>query len=161
VVQYDPSNWWQAAIIDRGWADNPDLASDQPVITPRGVVGKVGVVGKYSSRIVFLTDDNCRISVEVEETRARGILSGAGLSLTGKPQAKISFVSRDTPLPIGARVFSSGLGGVFPQGLLVGTVREAPPLSADLNFGLYREGKIEPIVDLDNLKEVFIIVGAP
>ncbi|NJK92652.1 MAG: rod shape-determining protein MreC [Blastochloris sp.] len=40
VIQRDPSNWWDAVIINRGYKDDPELASDQPVISPRGVVGK-------------------------------------------------------------------------------------------------------------------------
>jgi rod shape-determining protein MreC len=59
----------------------------------------------------------------------------------------------------GERVLTTGLGGTFPPDLIIGTVSEAPMLTADKNFGLYREGTVEPSVDLNNLDEVFVILG--
>lgn len=40
VVERDSSNWWNSVLVDRGWNDDPNLAQDQPVVTPRGVIGK-------------------------------------------------------------------------------------------------------------------------
>lgn len=159
VIERDLSNWWSSIIIDRGWADDESLAQDQPVVTPRGVVGKTGVVGRHTTRVILLIDENCRISCEVENSRARGIVTGTSLGNHLSKLCHITFVSRETELPIGARVFTSGLGGSFPQGLLIGTVKEAPPLAANRNFGLFRDGTIDPVVDLDDLRELFVIVG--
>lgn len=77
----------------------------------------------------------------------------------GVPLCKLSFVNRDAQFQKGERVFTTGLGGVFPSNLLIGVVSEAPPLSTERNFGLYREGTVQPTADLNNLGEVFVILG--
>lgn len=159
VIQRDLSTWQRTLIIDRGWSDDPDIAMDQPVITPRGVVGKTGVVGKYATKVVLLVDENCKISAQVEGSRAQGIVMGAAGSHEGEPICKMTFIPRDATILLQARVFTSGLGGMFPQGLLIGTVKAAPALSAEHNFGLFREAVIEPAVDLNDLKELFVLVG--
>lgn len=160
VIQRDPSNWWDAVIINRGYKDDVDLAADQPVISPRGVVGKTAEVGPYTTRVVLLVDENCKVSAVTESSRAQGIVSGSTSMNTGKgANCRFSFVPRETEFASGERVFTSGLGGIFPANLLIGVISEAPPLSADRNFGLYREGVIQPTADLNNLQEVFIILG--
>lgn len=159
VVKRDPSNWWSAVIVNRGWQDDRSLAPDQPVITPRGVVGKTGEVARFTTQVILLVDENCKISAEVEGSGARGIVMGAAGSNKGRSLCRMTYVPRESELPLGARVFSSGLGGNFPQGLLLGTVKEAPQLSSERNFGLFRDGMIEPVVELNNLKEMFIVVG--
>lgn len=159
VVKRDPSDWWSAVEIDRGWEDDKDLAPDQPVITPRGIVGKTGEVSKKSTRVILLVDENCKISAEVEGSGARGIVMGAASSNMGSLYCRLTYVSREKEIPVGARVFSSGLGGNFPQGLLIGTVKEALALTSERNFGLFRDGVVDPMVDLNDLKELFVIVG--
>ncbi|MDR1146607.1 MAG: rod shape-determining protein MreC [Verrucomicrobiales bacterium] len=159
VIERDPSSWWNVIKVNRGWSDDPTLTVDQPVVSPRGVVGKTGAVGKYATNVILLVDENCKISSVTESSQARGIIVGATSLNSGVPLCKITFVPRDTPLAVGERVFTSGLGGIFPANLLIGTVKEAPALSTAVNFGLYREGVIEPAVDLNNLEEVFIITG--
>lgn len=160
VIQRDPSNWWDAVIINRGYKDDVDLAADQPVISPRGVVGKTAEVGPYTTRVVLLVDENCKVSAVTESSRAQGIVSGSTAMNTGQgANCRFSFVPRETEFASGERVFTSGLGGIFPANLLIGVISQAPPLSADKNFGLYREGVIQPTADLNNLQEVFIILG--
>jgi rod shape-determining protein MreC len=160
VIQRDPSNWWDAVIINRGYKDDLELAADQPVISPRGVVGKTTEVGPYTTRVILLVDENCKVSAVTESSRAQGIISG-GAAMNNTPGAacRFSFVPRETEFAVGERVFTSGLGGIFPANLLIGVVSEAPPLAADRNFGLYREGVVQPTADLNSLQEVFIILG--
>jgi rod shape-determining protein MreC len=160
VIQRDPSNWWDAVIINRGYKDDEELAPDQPVISPRGVVGKTTEVGPYTTRVVLLVDENCKVSAVTESNRAQGIISGSNALNSGSAATcRFSFVPRETEFAVGERVFTSGLGGIFPAHLLIGVVAEAPPLSADKNFGLYREGVVQPTADLNALQEVFIILG--
>ncbi|MFH1066946.1 MAG: rod shape-determining protein MreC [bacterium] len=158
VAQRDPSNWWSSVIIDRGSKDDSSLAPDQPVISARGVVGKTAEVGPTTTRVILLVDENCKISAEVEGSGARGITIGASPANNSDPFCRITYVSRETTMPLGASVFTSGLGGNFPQGLLIGAIKEAHPLTSERNFGLFRDGILEPAVDLDDLREVFIIL---
>lgn len=159
VIERDPSNWWNAVILNRGYEDDPALAPDQPVVGPRGVVGKTATVGRFTTRVILVVDENCKISAVSEASRARGIVQGSTSINGGHPNCRFTFIPREFELTVGERVFTTGLGGTFPANLLIGIVTEAPPLSVDRNFGLYRDGTVEPTTDLNDLREVFVILG--
>jgi len=157
VVERDVSNWWNTVIINRGWEDK--IEPGLPVVTARGVVGKTDTVGRNTARVILLVDEACKISAVTENSQAQGIVSGATASRGGTPVCQINFVNRTTMFTKGERVLTTGLGGTFPPNLIIGTISEAPMLSPDRNFGLYREGTLEPAVDINNLDEVFVILG--
>ncbi|NBR45774.1 MAG: rod shape-determining protein MreC [Verrucomicrobia bacterium] len=160
VVERDPSNWWNSVLVDRGWKDDPNLAPDQPVLTPRGVVGKTGTVGRSTTRVMLISDENCKVSVLAEGSGARGILMGDTPLNGGQPICRMTFVTRDSKFDVGQRVLTTGLGGTFPPNLLVGTVSDAPPRTNQKNSGLYREGTVIPATDLNDLRELFVLTGA-
>jgi len=159
VIERDASNWWNSVLVDRGWNDDPNLAQDQPVVTPRGVVGKTGTVGRSTTRVMLLSDENCKVSVLTEGAGARGILLGDTPLNGGSPLCRMTFVTRESKFSVGERVLTTGLGGTFPPNLLVGTVTEAPSLTSEKNSGLYREGKVTPSAELNDLREMFILTG--
>ena len=159
VIERDASNWWNSVLVDRGWNDDPNLAQDQPVVTPRGVVGKTGTVGRSTTRVMLLSDENCKVSVLTEGAGARGILLGDTPLNGGSPLCRMTFVTRESKFSVGERVLTTGLGGTFPPNLLVGTVTEAPSLTSEKNSGLYREGKVTPAAELNDLREMFILTG--
>ena len=158
VVSRDPSNWWNTVIINRGWTDNDKLTSDLAVVTPRGVVGKTGLVSRNVTEVILMINQNCKISGTVETSNDQGIVVGMGAPAEGKPRVQMEYLPRGAQLAIGQRIFTSGLGGVFPQGLFLGTVLEAPPLSSTNNFGLYRSATVDPALDLTQLDELFVIL---
>jgi rod shape-determining protein MreC len=160
LVARDPSNWWSTVLVNRGYVDDATLQSDLPVVTARGVVGKTGTVSRDVTEVILLLNQNCKISGLAEESREQGILVGAGNAEPNKPRTRLTYVSRNARIGIGERVLTSGLGGVFPPGLLLGFVQEVPPLSPKVNFGLYREVTVEPAIDLSQVDEVFIILAA-
>ena len=159
VIERDASNWWNSVLVDRGWNDDPNLAQDQPVVTPRGVVGKTGTVGRSTTRVMLLSAENCNVSVLTESAGARGILLGDTPLNGGSPLCRMTFVTRESKFSVGERVLTTGLGGTFPPNLLVGTVTEAPSLTSEKNSGLYREGKVTPAAELNDLREMFILTG--
>lgn len=159
VIERDASNWWNSVLVDRGWNDDPNLAQDQPVVTPRGVVGKTGTVGRSTTRVMLLSDENCKVSVLTESAGARGILLGDTPLNGGSPLCRMTFVTRESKFSVGERVLTTGLGGTFPPNLLVGTVTEAPSLTSEKNSGLYREGEVTPAAELNDLREMFILTG--
>jgi len=159
VIERDVSNWWNSVLVDRGWNDDPNLAQDQPVVTPRGVVGKTGTVGRSTTRVMLISDENCKVSVLTESAGARGILLGDTPLNGGSPLCRMTFVTRESKFSVGERVLTTGLGGTFPPNLLVGTVIDAPSLTSEKNSGLYREGKVAPAAELNDLREMFILTG--
>jgi rod shape-determining protein MreC len=97
-------------ILD-GWATMDGL----------GLVGRISGVGQSSSRVILLTDTNSRIPVTIQPAGQRAILSGDN---TAAPL--LDFLESPEEVRPGDRVISSGDGGVFPAGLLVGQVAQGP-----------------------------------
>ena len=160
VVTREPSNWWATVQVNVGWADDPDLAKDQPVVSPRGVVGKTGNVSRSVTDVILLVNENCSISATVEGTKEQGIVQGQGNFEEGKPRVQVKYLPKNSQVALGQFVVTSGLGPYFPAGLRLGTVEEVPPISKNYpTFGLYREAYIEPTADLNNLDELFIVLG--
>ena len=170
VVSRDPSSWWDSVQINVGWASNDELdqkfhgkyslTSDQPVVSPRGVVGKTGVVSKYVTDVILMVNQNCSISATVDGTHDQGIVKGQGNFEEGKPRVKVNYLPKTSQVAVGQFVITSGLGPYFPAGLRLGTVTDVPPVKNEYpTFGLYREATIEPTADLNLLDELFIVLG--
>lgn len=97
------------------------VARDMPVIGSDGLVGRTTETGRYSSRVLLITDSISRVPVIVERTGQAGLLAGRG-----EPTLLlVDRVGPDLPLRIGDRIVTSGDGGVFPPGLPVGRVIDA------------------------------------
>lgn len=160
VISRDPSNWWNSVQINRGWYDDKSLDKDMPVVSPRGVIGKTSIVGKNITEVLLLVDENCKIAASIQGSNAQGIVVGDSNYQEGRPRARMKFIDRAATISVGELVYTSGLGGVFPQGLLIGTVAEVPKLKDTTAAGLYQEAIIDPAVDLRQLDEIFIIIGA-
>ncbi|WP_323006085.1 rod shape-determining protein MreC [Pseudorhodobacter sp.] len=124
-----------------------------------GLVGRISGVGDRTARVILLTDSNSRIPVTAQPSGQRGLLSGDN---TARPP--LEFVEKPDLVRPGDQVVTSGDGGVFPAGLLVGTVvqgndrRLRVALSADyerLEFlRVLRSHAMEPITDAGSLVAV-------
>jgi rod shape-determining protein MreC len=160
VVSREPDSWWDTVQVNVGWQDDPDLAKDQPVVSPRGVVGKTGNVSRDTTDVILMVSRNCSISAFVEGTHDHGIVKGQGNFEEGKPRVLMDYLPKDSPVAPGQFIVTSGLGPYFPAGLRLGTVVEVPPVNNEYpTFGLYREAMIEPTADLNQLDELFIVLG--
>jgi rod shape-determining protein MreC len=151
ILARDASTWWSTVKIDRGFEDGLD--TDQPVITDGGLVGKTTTVARNISMVLLVADESCKVAALVEGTPERGIVSGERVASQMEPLLQLSFLSRDTGVQPGHRVLTSGAGGVFPDGLLVGTIKEFHRRELD------GRAVVRPAVDLGRLQEVFVIVG--
>lgn len=160
VVSREPSSWWDSVQVNIGWQDEPNLTKDQPVVTPRGVIGKTGNVSRYVTDVILLVNENCKISATIEGTHDQGIVRGQGNFEEGKPRVMVEYLPKDSKVAVEQFVVTSGLGPYFPAGLRLGTVTEVPPpTKAYPTFGLYREAFIEPTADLNELDELFVVLG--
>ena len=160
VISREPDSWWDTVQVNVGWQDDPDLAKDQPVVSPRGIVGKTGEVSKYATEVILMVNQNCSISANVEGTHDQGIVKGQGNFEEGKPRVMVEYLPKTSTVAPGQFIVTSGLGPYFPAGLRLGTVVEVPPVKNEYpTFGLYREAVIEPTADLNKLDELFIVLG--
>src|SRR5450755_4005570 len=165
VLSREPSSWWDTVQVNVGWQDDPDLAKDQPVVSPRGVVGKTGTVSQYVTEVILMVNQNCSISATVENPadpsrHDQGIVKGQGNFEEGKPRVMVDYLPKDSQVAPGQFIVTSGLGPYFPAGLRLGTVIEVPPVKNEYpTFGLYREAIIESTADLNQLDELFVVLG--
>jgi rod shape-determining protein MreC len=118
-----------------------------------GLVGKTEVVAAHSSTIVLISDETCRVAAKVEGTQDQGIVKGERTSSSANPIISLNFLPKDAKVQSGANVYSSGVGGVFPAGVLVGQVKEFKVRELDSH------ATVVPAVDLTTLEDVFVVVG--
>lgn len=146
IVANSASTWFQSCLLDKGSADG--VRKGMAVVTPLGVVGQVVAVTARSAKVLLLTDPNSGVDVLVQRSRARGIVSG---SLENSTVMK--YVKRSEDVQEGDRLVTSGLDGVFPKGLLVGTVTKV----RKQHLGLFQFIEVTLAVISSRAEEVFIV----
>jgi rod shape-determining protein MreC len=160
VLSRDPDSWWTSVQVNVGWRDDPDIAKDQPVVSPRGVVGKTGTVSRDVTDVILMVDRNCSITATVDGTHDQGIVKGQGNFEQGGSRIMMEYLPKNSTVAQGQFIVTSDLSPNFPAGLKIGQVSEVPPLDNGFpTFGMYREAVIEPTADLNRLDELFIVLG--
>jgi len=150
IVARDASTWYQKIVIDRGKEEGID--PDMPVLTPEGLVGKTTIISAHSSQVVLIADENCRVSASVEGTREQGIVKGERATGAGMPLIGLGFLSKQADLKPGMSVFTSGVGGVFPYGVMIGKIKEFHKRELD------GYATLTPTVDFAAIEDVFVVV---
>jgi len=151
IVTRDASTWWRTVTINRGKQDG--IEGDMPVVTDEGLVGKTTTVSESISIVVLVSDENCRVAATVEGTREQGIVVGERVAGALTPLLDLNFVSKQANLQPGQKCYTSGVGGVFPSGLLIGAVKEYRVRELD------GQARLTPAVDLSKLEDVFVVTG--
>lgn len=146
VIGRNVSNWYETLVIDRGRKDG--LRRDMVVISGEGLVGRIIRVGSITSQVLLILDEDSCVSAIIQRTKAHGIVQGQ-LSHA----LRMKYLSGKAEIVRGDVVRSSGLGGIYPEGLLIGTVTE----SKKADFGLTVSAEILPAVDFSRLENVFVI----
>jgi rod shape-determining protein MreC len=153
VVGRDPANWWRSIKIDVGTRDG--VAVNSAVLTPSGLVGRVSEVTYGQSQVVLVGDPDCRVAVLIEgPTREHGVIAPATAGGLDSSIVDVGYLSRNAlgQLKAGQRVLTSGLGNVFPSGILVGQLVD----SRSVDYGLYTAARVKLAVDMDSLEEVWV-----
>ena len=151
IIARDAGSWWNTVKIDRGFDDGVD--PDMPVLTEDGLVGKTTIVSKHVSTVILIADENCRVAATVEGTREQGIVQGERTSRLGMPEISLNFLTKNADLKPGQKVYTSGVGGVYPSGVSIGVIKDFKTRELD------SQATIVPTVDLTTLQDVFIVVG--
>jgi rod shape-determining protein MreC len=147
VVGLDPSEWFKTIIINRGTHDS--VAKGMPVIAPEGIVGQIVSASYRYSKVMLIIDRSSAVDALVQRTRTRGIVEGETDEM-----CRFKYVLRKADISTGDTVVSSGLDGLFPKGLRVGSVKEISKGQP----GIFQVVSIQPYVDFARLEEVLVIV---
>jgi rod shape-determining protein MreC len=147
VISHERSSLFKTIIIDKGTDEG--LNESLPVVTHQGIVGRVIESSWNVSRVLLVTDYNSNIDALVQGSRAQGIMQGGGQQL-----ARLKYVQRTDEVKAGDTVVTSGLGGIFPKGLVLGTVVVAEKGEK----GLFQSVEVAPTVDFTKLEEVLVLI---
>ncbi len=151
VISYSGNNWCEQIEINKGALSG--IAEGNVVVTADGVVGRVTEVGADYSTVTTILDRESAVGVLVSRTGGTGLVEG-DVELSASLRCKLSFLERDTPLIVGDIIETSGSGGIYPAGLVVGTVTN---ISAD-STGSLNYAVIDPAVDMGRIGEVLVIL---
>ena len=152
VLTRDPANWWRSLQINLGSKDG--VVKDLPVITPMGLVGRVHEVGSGSSRVVLLGDPLCPVAAVVDNSsRDTGMISPGDATVLDESIVEMTYITRHSQAIPGQKVFTSGLGGIFPKGIPIGHITD----TNSVGYGLYIEARVKLSANLQELEEVFVL----
>ena len=153
VVGRDLGTWTSTIIINRGTADG--ITKEMPVVTPQGLVGNVVSVYTNAAKVQLILDARSAVGTLVQrpESRVAAIVEG---SSTTQLMPRMVNIARDADIIKGDKLITSGFGGIYPKGLLIGEVVDI----VNEEGGLLKYAILKPAVDFDRLEEVFVIVNS-
>ncbi len=151
VSAKDAGNWYYDFTINRGTSSG--IKKKQPVINPDGLVGYVSEVGTTWAKVITIIDEASSVGAIINRTGDRAIVEG-NLELSEDGTCKLAYISKGASMTVGDYVETSGLGGIYPAGLLIGRVKN---FTAD-EQGLYHNAVVETAVNFEKIDEVLVII---
>lgn len=148
IVAWDGSSDFKVLRINKGEKDGVKVLST--VVTADGVVGYIYRVTKHFADILTILDPNNRVDGIIERTRSHGILEGYGNN-----RCIMKYVTQSEPVILGDHVLTSGLGNIYPKGLIIGKISKIERES----YGVTQFIEVRPTVDFSRLEEVIVLVG--
>jgi rod shape-determining protein MreC len=148
IIGEDASGLFRTILINRGTDDGvfPDMA----VTAPEGIVGKIIRSSATMAQVVMITDPKMSVDCRVERTRDRGLLTGSYSYL-----CILEYLNKEVKLKQGDLVVTSGLDGIFPRGMVAGTIDSI----RSSEHGLFVEATVIPGAKISEIEEVVVILG--
>jgi rod shape-determining protein MreC len=146
VIAREQASLSKTVLINKGSVDG--LKIGMPVIAPPGLIGRLIDVSWHVSKVLLLIDENSNVDATLQRTRLQGIFRGAGFQ-----GGILKYIIKNQDVKEGDTIVSSGMGGVFPKGFLIGKVSRVEKQDNDLFFKI----KVTPFADFSQLEEVLII----
>lgn len=150
VISYDGTGFQSSFTINRGSTSGIEVGD--PVVVTEGLVGYVSAVGPNYANVVTLLNQDSKVSAVISRTRETVVAEG-DFQLSAQGYIKLSYLRNDADIKVGDWIETSGSGGNYPNGLLIGKVVE---------FGLEKQGissyaMVQPVTDLSSLTGVFVV----
>ena len=149
IIGESVDNIHQMRLVNRG--SRHGLKRNFSAILKEGLVGRVQSVTPFQSNLQLITDFRSRVAALTQRNRVRGLIYGTQTGL------EMRQINRRAEVKKGDRVITSGLGGLFPKGILIGNIVEVKRQPHEL----FQTASIETAVDLSRMEEVFIIISGP
>ena len=147
VISNDLNSWFKIIVVNKG--ANSGIKKGMAVVSTDGLIGRTVEVNSNTSKVLLLTDFRSAVDALIQRTRDRGVIKGKNTNTF-----EMKYIPLNADIKVNDRVISSGLGGVFPKGFLIGTVSRIKKKKQSL----FQEAEVVPDRDLSEIEEVFIII---
>lgn len=150
VIARNPGDWATTLTLDKG--SNHGVELGDLVTTVDGMAGYVSELYSNTCEITTVIDVEMQCGALITRTRETAIAEG-DYDLMADGNLRLSYLTEDTSVVIGDTVETSGRGGVFPKGVMIGTVESVLPESNGISY----YAVIRPFVDVDTISSVSIV----
>lgn len=146
VIDYEHSSVFRSILINKGTTYG--FMVGFPVFNDQGIIGRITECSWHVSRVMLIVDKNSNVSALLQGSRSHGVLQG-----DGGAGCRLKYVPKAEEVKIGDAVISSGLGGIFPKGIILGKVS-----AVDKKEGaFFQRIDVQPTVDFGKLEEVLVL----
>ena len=152
VIGRAPGRIKNEFIINRGRVDG--IKENMPVVTADGLIGSIAMLYDNSAKVNLISHPQSSVGGLVQRVASRAVGIVGGEVIDGQ-YLKVSKLSRDADVIVGDKIITSGFGGIYPKGLLIGEVLKVE----NADGGLLKYAIIKPSVNYDKLEEVMIITN--
>ena len=154
VIGRDPSDAYGNFTISAG--QNADVSVNDPVVSTDGsLVGVVEKVGLTYAKVRTLLDPSTKAASQISRTGDTAYTAGSTVALARQNSLRMTTLERSSGASIGDYVVTSGIGGVYPSGLLIGTVKQIESATD----GMTLTAEVELFADIYDLKQVMVITS--
>lgn len=149
IINKDISNYSAVFVINAG--SRSGIKENMTVIAAEGLVGHVISVTEKTAKVQILTDSSNVVSATLENSRDTVICRGT----LNNNELKTTYISTDTVLIEGEKLYTSGMGGIYPKGIYIGTVKKINEVKNITNRSFITQAS----VDFENLETVLVITN--
>ncbi|MEN8906477.1 MAG: rod shape-determining protein MreC [Clostridiales bacterium] len=150
IIAKDMGNWFSLFRIDIGSKEG--VKRDFPVRTSEGLVGRIEAADVTSSKVTTIIDNGSTVSARLSKNGSYVLIKGDS-ELKNNGLCLMDYIDPDADITIGDIVETSGLGGIYPKGIIIGKVKQIRKSSND--FSKY--AVVEPTVDFKRLDQVIVL----
>ena len=150
VVGREATNYRTVITLSKGTLHGIEV--NMPVITEQGLIGHITEVGSTWSKAEIITESSSAVGAYIERSGTLGVVEGT-YELRTEGLCRMVYIEADSDIRVGDKVISSGIGEVYPRGLLIGKVTE---VSVDERTRTL-VATVEPAADLESISKVMII----
>ena len=152
IIAIDPDNWFNVFKVDIGSREGVQM--DSPVLTSgKGLVGKVLSTDMTSSKVLTIIDEESAVSGWISKAGGGHAIVRGDMALKEKGLCKMDYIPLEVDVEVGDVIETSGVGGYYPKGIVIGEVIEVRKTNSDMD----RYAIIQPAADFKRLEEVYVL----
>ena len=150
IIEKSITNYDKVVIINSGEVDG--IRVNMPVISEDGLVGYIIEVNKKTSKVQLITDTASTVSGNISTAESSILLKG---QLDKNDTIKASYIPTEATVLQGDEVYTSGIGGIYPKGILIGKIKDVINTKNESD----RYANVETSVNFNKLVNVLVIVN--